>query len=243
MSRELNRIIDIFLYKKFRIPWSSEIIRSILAGLYIGLGCLFMVFIKTDKAMSSMLNSLLSGIVFSIGLWLVICAQGELFTGNCLMFSYFNRYDVAVNKGHSLPKILIINYIFNFVGICFVAMIAQALGFNTLKTITIIANDKFSKDVITLFISGLLCNILVCLAVWVCSNCRTTLEKLFSIIFPVTMFVACGFEHSIADMFFMWFTNGIPVQEVVIKLLIISFGNLTGGILISEMLFNANMER
>ena len=219
------------------------IFRSILSGIFIGLGCIFMLVVKSDILLPKSISSLLSGLVFCIGLFLVLCFTSNLFTGSCINFKH-----VLSNKMSLLDfaKLLATNYIFNFVGIALIAYCASRIGFQGLATS--IAYTKFSKPLDVLFIQGFLCNILVCLSVFLHIKNRsgwmnTLLSAMLSVIFTITMFVACGFEHSIADMFFVFFVDYsiLSFGQVLFTLLFISFANLIGGLFIATLFHHADL--
>lgn len=230
--------------EKYHVKIDKTIIsRSILSGIFIGLGCIFMLVIKSDILLPKSVSALLSGLAFCIGLFLVLSFSGVLFTGSCTNFKH-----VLSNKMSWLDfaKILTASYIFNFVGITFVAYCANRIGFQGLAAS--IAYTKFSKPINVLFIQGFLCNILVCLSVFlhiknVDSEMNTSLSAMLSVIFTITMFVACGFEHSIADMFFVFFVNYsiLSFGQVIFTLLFISFANLIGGLFIATLFHHADL--
>lgn len=221
----------------------TMIFRSILSGIFIGFGCIFMLVVKSDILLSKSVSALLSGLVFCIGLFLVLSFSSNLFTGSCVNFK-----NVLSNTMSWLDfaKLLAINYIFNFIGIALVACCANRIGFQGIATS--IAYTKFSKPLDVLFIQGFLCNILVCLSVFLhiknrSGRMNTLLSAMLSVIFTITMFVACGFEHSIADMFFVFFVNYsiLSFGQVIFTLLFISFANLVGGLFIAGLFYHADL--
>lgn len=218
--------------RKVDRPYIGIAIRSLLAGVYIGFGCLFMVLIRSCTALPPAISSLLSGLVFSIGLFLVCNADGELFTGNCLVL--YHVLDKKIDILEAI-KMLCINYLFNFVGITLVAWSAMAMRFYP-DTALMIASSKFAFGQ-QVFFGAVFCNMLVCLAVGMNFKTTSKLDSLISLGFPVTMFVACGFEHSIADMFFVWFIN-YRIESllwVIFSMLKITLGNLIGGGFIASL--------
>ena len=151
-------------------------------------------------------TKLLAGLTFSLGLILVVVAGAELFTGNNLIVmawadGQITLLQVLRNWG--------IVYAGNFVG----SVATAGLMFLTRQytfgnggiglTALNIANGKCSLDFVQAIALGIMCNALVCLAVWLCFSARTTTDKILSIIFPITAFVAAGFEHSVANMYFI----------------------------------------
>jgi formate/nitrite transporter len=181
---------------------------AIMAGQFIALGAIFATTVATGAAgqLTFGVAKLLTGLVFSLGLILVIVAGAELFTGNNLIVM------ARANQRISTLQVLrnwVIVYAGNFVGSVATAVLVfiskqysfgnGGVGLTALN----IASGKTSLDFPQAVALGILCNSLVCLAVWLCFSARTTTDKILSIIFPITAFVAAGFEHSVANMYFI----------------------------------------
>ncbi|HXX43790.1 MAG TPA: formate/nitrite transporter family protein [Candidatus Acidoferrales bacterium] len=191
--------------KKASLDWANMLALGILAGAFIALGAVF-----ATVAMASPLpyaaNRLLGGLTFCLGLILVVVGGAELFTGNNLIAMAWANGKVSTAK---LLRSWVIVYIGNFIGAAATAAIvflgkqytfgAGAVG----KTALVIAQTKCSLGFVQAVALGILCNALVCMAVWLCYSARTTTDKIFSILFPISAFVACGFEHSVANMYFL----------------------------------------
>ena len=179
---------------------------GILAGFFIGLGAMFATLVTTDINAGFGLTKLVGGLVFSLGLILVILAGAELFTGNALMVGSRISGKISVSK---MLRNWGIIYLANLIGSLLMVVLIYysnfwvADGFKVGANSIIIANAKANLPFLTAFVRGIMCNILVCLAVWLCFGARTTIDKIFAIIFPITAFVAAGFEHSIANMYFI----------------------------------------
>jgi formate/nitrite transporter len=184
------------------------IILGILAGVYIGFGACLATLIGHDAAkyIGLGLSRFVAGAVFSVGLMLVVIAGAELFTGNNLMLMS------VLDKRASLYKMLykwLIVFVANFLGSVFLAYLFyktnlwkmgdMAVGLSALK----IANVKVGLTFAEALTRGILCNWLVCLAVWMAIASREIVGKIFAIFFPIMAFVALGFEHSIANMYFI----------------------------------------
>ncbi len=200
---------------------------SILAGAFIALGAIFATTVTTGGAgnLPYGVVKLLGGFVFSLGLILVVVAGAELFTGNNLIvMAWASR---KVSTGQLLRNWGIV-YVGNFVGAVSTAVILfmsqqylsanGAVGINALN----IANGKVHLGFGQAILLGVLCNALVCLAVWLCMSARTTTDKILAIIFPITAFVAAGFEHSVANMYF------IPVGLLIKDFAGAEFWQMTG---------------
>lgn len=181
---------------------------AVLAGAFIALGAVFATIVTTGASGSLTfgVTRLLGGLVFCLGLILVVVAGAELFTGNNLIvMAWASR---KVTTGQLLANWTIV-YIGNFIGaittVVGVFLSGQymfgngAVGLNALN----IADAKVSLTFTHALMLGIFCNALVCLAVWLCMSARTTTDKILAIIFPISAFVAAGFEHSIANMYFI----------------------------------------
>lgn len=200
--------LDVVGVKKAKLDFLSMFAAAILAGLYIGFGAIFCILVVHDSKLSFGLTKLLGGLVFCVGLILVVVAGAELFTGNNLMsISHLNRKITTAQ----LLRNWIVVYIGNFVGsyLLVILILYSGMWKNNSSLIgakaVLIANTKVNLSFISAFALGILCNTLVCLAVWMCNAGRNVADKILAIIFPITAFVALGFEHSVANMFFIPF--------------------------------------
>lgn len=206
--------------KKAEMPAFTMLMLSILAGAFISLGAIFSTTVAAGAmavtaadgsvAFSTGLpfgvTRLLTGLAFCLGLILVIVGGAELFTGNNLIVMAWASGKVT---GRALLRNWGIVYLGNFIGSIATAILmfftkqytfgADAVGITALR----IAVGKCDLGFLQAIALGILCNALVCLAVWLTYSARTTLDKIISIIFPITAFVAAGFEHSIANMYFI----------------------------------------
>ena len=207
---------------KANAPARTLFLLAVLAGAFIGLGAMFATIAFSGSmpisaadgspafsaALPYGLTRLLGGLVFSLGLILVIVGGAELFTGNILIvMAWASR---KVSTLHLLRNWGIV-YLGNFVGASLTALLvflsnhhlngSGAIGLTALS----IANGKAGLAFFPALASGILCNALVCLAVWLTYSARTTTDKILAIVFPITAFVAAGFEHSIANMYFLPF--------------------------------------
>jgi formate/nitrite transporter len=198
----------------------SMALLGLLAGFFIGLGAVFCTLVTTDIGLAFGLGKLLGGLAFSLGLILVVVAGAELFTGNSLIVAPWLSTRVS---GSALLRNWGIVYFANFAGaLILVAIIFHAqfwaldgyeVGANALR----IAASKTSLAFWPALCRGIICNILVCLAVWMCLAARSVTEKVLAIVFPITAFVACGFEHSIANMFFIPMGIAVAGQAEVVQ--------------------------
>jgi formate transporter len=180
---------------------------AVLAGAFIGLGAMFATVVTASGAdVPFGVNRLLGGAVFSLGLVLVVVAGAELFTGNNLIVMAWA--DRRISLGRLLRNWGIV-YAGNFAGAAATALLVFAarqyefgdglVGQNVLA----IADTKTSLGWGQAVALGALCNALVCLAVWLSYAARSVTDKVLAVIFPITAFVAAGFEHSVANMYFL----------------------------------------
>jgi len=191
---------------KGKLNTLSTVLLGILAGVFIGLGAMFCTVVTTDIGLGFGLTKLLGGLAFCLGLILVVMAGAELFTGNCLMVMSWISGRVSLARllrnwglvyfanllgGLSLVALMFYTYQWTFND--------HGVGANAL----LIANAKVNLSFGSALARGILCNALVCLAIWLCFSARTVTGKILSILFPITAFVAAGFEHSIANMYFI----------------------------------------
>lgn len=184
----------------------STLVLALLAGAFIAFGAVLYTFVTHDATMSTGLTKLTGGLVFCLGLVLVIVAGAELFTGNNLIvMAYVSRKVNTLQLLRNWGIVFIGNFVGALVIVWFVYLSGHlnasngALSLFALK----IANAKVNLTFTEALFRGILCNVLVCLAVWLCFSGRSVTDKIVAIIFPITAFVALGFEHCVANMYFI----------------------------------------
>jgi formate/nitrite transporter len=255
--------------KKAHMPALQMFALAVLAGAFIALGGMFATTVAAGAftlsglpaggtatmAWPAGVQRLLSGVVFTLGLILVVVAGAELFTGNNLIvMAWASR---KVSTGLLLRNWGIV-YLGNFAGAVATAGLmlltrqytfsGGAIGLQALTT----ANAKCGLEFVQAAALGIMCNALVCLAVWLTYSARTTTDKIAAMIFPISAFVAAGFEHSVANMYFIplgmmikalapasfWaqiartpadFAALTPANFLVNNLLPVTIGNVVGG--------------
>lgn len=251
--------------KKAAMNPRNTFVLAILAGAFIAMGAIFAITITTGAAghLPYGVTRVLGGFVFSLGLILVVVAGAELFTGNNLIVMAWA--DGKVTLAQILRNWTLV-YIGNFIGaVATVVLVFFArqhtfgdglVGLNMLE----IAEAKSSLGFGQAIALGMLCNGLVCLAIWLCLSARTTTDKILAILFPITAFVAAGYEHSIANMFFIpmglfvkagagadfWSAIGSTPEVYThlswgnfffANLLPVTFGNIIGGSLMVGLVY------
>ena len=194
---------------KASMPLKMIIIFGFFAGVYIafaGAGANMASFNLLANPETFGLGKILSGTIFTVGLMLVVLGGAELFTGNTTMIAAVAEKRITAS---SMLKNWIIVYICNFIGGVLIAfMVYYSGGLNAgnglLGAMTVkIASGKVNLEFGQALVSGIMCNWLVCMAVWLSTGAQTTIGKIFSIFFPIWLFVTAGFEHSVANMFFI----------------------------------------
>jgi len=205
---EMARRAEYIGVRKAEAPALQMFGLSLLAGAFIAFGAVFATTIATGASgiLSYGVTKLLVGFVFCLGLVLVIVGGAELFTGNNLIVMAWASKKVSTKD---LLRNWGIVYVGNFigslvtVGLVFASKQYTSAGGGIGATALSIANAKIGFDFWQALTLGILCNILVCLAVWLTFSARSTVDKIAAIIFPITAFVAAGFEHSVANMYFV----------------------------------------
>ena len=225
----------------------NVIILSFLAGAYIAFGGLLAVVASAGmlKAGAPLgLEKFVFGAVFPVGLIIVVLAGSELFTGN-VMFMTLGVLDGSASIG-GLVKNWVISWIFNFVGALFVAYVLAFMGgiaptdtaapaYAISAKAMAVAAGKVTMPFEVALIKGIGCNWLVCLAVWLANASDDIIGKIFGIWFPIMAFVCIGFEHSVANMFFIPLgmflgAEGVNWATIIINNLIpVTIGNIIGG--------------
>ena len=248
---EMAKRAEASAVRKANRDFISAFFLAIQAGSFIAFGAAFFTSVIQDSSMGVGLTKLIGGMVFSLGLVLVIIAGADLFTGDTLMVMGCFSKKIKVSQ-------MLRSWVFvlfgNLAGALSIVMLVYfsghwmsnggAVGAKALA----IANHKVNLTFTQAFTSGMLCNILVCLAIWLCHSCRSVTDKILAILLPITAFVAMGFEHSIANMYFIpaglllkhnpkivGLLNGMDLSNlnlhgfVVTNLVPVVIGNMVGG--------------
>lgn len=214
-----ERVKNVGVAKAMLDFWTTFAL-SILAGAFIGLGAMFFTLAIHDSGLGFSITQLIGGVTFSLGLILVIIGGAELFTGNCLITMAFASGKISMRE---LLRNWIIVYLGNLIGaltLVFWVYYSRYWGMNGnlvgVKAL-LIANTKVNLTFLEALVKGILCNALVCLAVWLCFSGRSVADKILAIIFPISAFVACGLEHSVANMYFIPLGIMLKIKPEVVE--------------------------
>jgi formate transporter len=213
---------------KVRMPLLSMVTLGVLAGGFIGLGAMYYTLVASDAGLGFAAGRVLGGVVFSLGLVLVVVAGAELFTGNNLLVMAWVARRITTGE------------LVRDLGIVFVANLAGALGLAVIVLLSgewrlggeqvgqaavRIAAAKTALPFTEAFFRAVLCNVLVCLAVWMALAGRSVTDKVLAVVFPISAFVAAGFEHSVANMYFI--PLGILLRDQIGSVEIANLDTLT----------------
>lgn len=220
LPQEMATRAELLGVRKAEMPFIRMFMLSVLAGAFIALGAIFATTVSAggmavtaadgsiayNTGLPYGVTRLLTGLVFCLGLILVVVGGAELFTGNNLIVMAWANGKVT---GSALLRNWAIVYLGNFVGSIGTVILmfftrqytfgSNAVGITALR----IGVAKVDLTFLQAIALGILCNALVCLAVWLTYSARSTIDKILAIVFPITAFVAAGFEHSVANMYFI----------------------------------------
>lgn len=257
--REIAERIESIGVAKARLPLLSMAMLGVLAGAFIGLGALYSTLISSDPAMGFSARRVLAGVAFSLGLLLVVVAGAELFTGNNLLVMAWA--DRKISSADLLRNWLIVG-LANFVGAAGLALVvflsrhAEMNDGLIARQYLVIAAGKCAMPFWTAFFRGVLCNVLVCLAVWMALAGRSVTDRAIAIVFPVSAFVAAGFEHSVANMYYIPLAlllkadgatapgvESITGSGFLHNLLPVILGNLAGGSVLVGLVYHVIYRR
>jgi formate transporter len=244
---EIKEAVETVGIKKATLPFLASFMLAVIGGGSVGFGALYYTIIASDAELSFATVRVVGGLVFSLGLALVLVGGAELFTGNNLIV-------MAWASGKVSTAAMLRNwatvYFGNFLGSLGLVVLVflshhpdmndGRIGLSILNT----AAGKIRPDMMTLFFKGILCNVLVCAAVWLAYAGRSVTDKIVAVILPVSAFIAAGFEHCVANMYFLplaWLlvqtghapanfdTSSITMSGIFHNLLPVTLGNIIGG--------------
>lgn len=223
--------------RKATQPLRQTVVLSVLGGAFIAFGAMAYTVVVTGSGLGFGPTRLLGGVVFSLGLVLVLVAGAELFTGNTLIVMAWT--DRRITTAQLLRNWAVV-YVANAVGAfgCVALVVLSGVlaldGGNVARTAAAIAAQKAALGFGDAFFRGILCNVLVCLAVWLSFATTDVASRILAILFPIAAFVALGFEHSVANMYLLPIGDlaagrAIDVRGLVANLVPVTLGNIVGG--------------
>jgi len=233
---EIARLVEEVGVRKAGLGFVQTLTLAILAGAFIAFGAMFFTMTVTGSTLGFGPTRLLGGAAFSLGLILVIIGGAELFTGNSLIVMAWA--DRRITTAQLLRNWAIV-YCGNLIGAVGMAVLVHLSGIMGLgddavgKTAIAIAAAKLALNPLQALIRGVLCNMLVCLAVWMCFAAHNVSGKALVILFPITAFVALGLEHSVANMYLipigMLHAGTFDGATFASNLAVVTAGNIIGG--------------
>ena len=242
---EIAARVNAFCVVKARLPMLALTMLGVLAGAFIGLGALMFALVASDSSLGFAATRLLGGIAFSLGLLLVTVAGAELFTGNNLLAMGWASGNIGTRE---LLRTWIVVGVANFAGALGLAWLVWLSGHAAMnggavgRTVIEIAIAKAGLSPGEAFFRGVLCNVLVCMAVWMALAGRGVADKAVAIVFPITAFVAAGFEHSIANMYYfpLAMLLGAPLGggDFARNLVPVLAGNIVGGSVLVALVYH-----
>ncbi len=231
--REMAALVEQAGVAKAALPAAQMFVLAMLAGAFIGFGAAAYTMVMTGSDLAHGPARFLGGLVFSLGLVLVVVGGAELFTGNALMVM------AAVDRkitGGALVRNWAVVWCGNLAGASGLAAVFAMTGLYSGpmgETAVKIAQAKAALGPLAELSRAALCNALVCLAVWLTFSSRDTTGKILAILFPIPAFVLLGMEHSVANMFFfpqaLAAGGDLPARAIVQNLALTSLGNVVGG--------------
>ena len=244
---EIKEAVEKVGVKKANLPFLVSFMLAIVAGGGIGFGALYYTIVASDPTLSFAAARVGGGLVFSLGLMLVLIGGAELFTGNNLIVMAWASGKVSTR---TMLGNWVIVWVGNFIGALGLVILVYfshhldmndgRVGLSVLNT----AASKIRPDGATLFVKGILCNILVCAAVWLAYAGRSVTDKVVAVILPLSAFIAAGFEHCVANMYFLplaWLlvqtghapanfdASLITIPGIIHNLVPVTLGNIVGG--------------
>jgi formate transporter len=235
---EIKEAIEKVGVKKANLPFLASFMLAIVAGGGVGFGALYYSIVATR---------VVGGLVFTLGLVLVLVGGAELFTGNNLIVMAWASGRVSTGTMLRNWTIVYLGNLLGSLGLIILVFFSHHLDMNEGRiglSVLNTAAGKIRPDMMTLFFKGILCNVLVCAAVWLAYAGRSVTDKIVAVILPVSAFIAAGFEHCVANMYFLpmaWLlvqTGHVPanfdispitVSGILHNLVPVTLGNIVGG--------------
>lgn len=244
---EIKEAIEKVGVKKANLPFLASFMLAIVAGGGVGFGALYYSIVASDPELGFATTRVLGGLVFTLGLVLVLVGGAELFTGNNLIVMAWASGRVSTGTMLRNWTIVYLGNLLGSLGLIILVFFSHHLDMNEGRiglSVLNTAAGKIRPDMMTLFFKGILCNVLVCAAVWLAYAGRSVTDKIVAVILPVSAFIAAGFEHCVANMYFLpmaWLlvqTGHVPatfdvspitISGILHNLVPVTLGNIVGG--------------
>jgi formate/nitrite transporter len=244
---EIKEAVEKVGVKKANLPFLASFMLSIVGGGSIGFGALYYTIVASDPELSFAAIRVGGGLVFSLGLALVLVGGAELFTGNNLIVMAWASGNVSTQTMIRNWTIVYFGNLCGALGLIVLVYFSHHLDMNEGRIGLSILNTAIAKirpDMMTLFFKGILCNVLVCAAVWLAYAGQSVTDKIIAVVLPVSAFIAAGFEHCVANMYFLplaWLLvqtghapgnvdiSTITISGIIHNLVPVTLGNIVGG--------------
>ena len=247
---EVEKRVEDAACAKAALPTGRCFVSAMLAGAFVAFGGMFFCLFLSDATLPFAVQRLVGGVCFCLGLVLVLCCGAELFTGNVLMVTGLASKKIKLG---GLVRNWAIVWLGNLVGSLIVVALIYWCGVGAMNggavgdAMVSVAVGKVAPDWLVLMAKGIMCNVMVCLAVWIGFSARTVVDKVLGIMLPISFFVAAGFEHCVANMFFLPTgllmksagfgaavanAGALDVTAILYNLSAATVGNIIGGVLV-----------
>jgi formate/nitrite transporter len=240
---------------KARLPFLPMAMLGVVAGGFIGLGAMYFTLIISDPQLGFAAGRVIGGVTFTLGLILVVVAGAELFTGNNFLVMAWADGKITTAEVVRNWVVVYVANAFGAIGLAVVIFLSHYPDLNdgsVGRTAIRLAAYKAALPFWTAFFKGVLCNMLVCLGVWMGMAGRSVTDKILAMVFPISAFVACGYEHCIANLYIIplgiLLANanpapaGIDVSSLGLgglldNLLPVTLGNIVGGSVLVALVY------
>jgi formate transporter len=244
---EIKEAIEKVGVKKANLPLMASLMLAIVAGGGVGFGALYYTIVVSDPGLGFAVARVGGGLAFTLGLVLVLVGGAELFTGNNLIVMAWASGKVSTTTMLRNWTVVYVGNLLGALGLVVLIFLSHHLDMNDGRVGLSVLNTaagKIRPDVATLFVKGVLCNVLVCAAVWLAYAGRSVTDKIVAVILPLSAFIAAGFEHCVANMYFLplaWLlvqtghvpanfdTSPITISGIIHNLVPVTLGNIVGG--------------
>ena len=244
---EIKEAVEKVGVKKANLPFAASLMLAVVAGGGVGFGALYYTIVVSDPGLGFAAARVGGGLAFTLGLVLVLVGGAELFTGNNLIVMAWASGKVSTTTMLRNWTVVYVGNLLGALGLVVLVFLSHHLDMNDGRVGLSVLNTaagKIRPDAMTLFVKGILCNVLVCAAVWLAYAGRSVTDKIVAVILPVSAFIAAGFEHCVANMYFLplaWLlvetghvpagfdASSITLAGMVHNLVPVTLGNVVGG--------------